>query len=191
MELIFATNNNNKLKEVQAMLGNEFELIGLEHLNYTEDIPENHETLEENAMEKAIFIWEKFHKNCFADDTGLEISALNGKPGVKSARYAGENRDSGANINKVLAELKNTYNRQARFRTVIALILDNREHLFEGIVNGIIIDEKRGHEGFGYDPVFIPDGYNLTFAEMPLSEKNNISHRAIAFRKLIDFLKNN
>lgn len=189
MQLIFATNNNHKLYEVQAMLGNSFELIGLKELSFSEDIPETFDSLEENALEKAQFIYKKFGKNCFADDTGLEVKALDGRPGVKSARYAGEGRSSEDNMQKVLKELENCNVRDAQFRTVIALILDGKNFLFEGIVEGILIKEKRGEEGFGYDPIFLPNGYNQTFAEMPLSIKNTISHRARAFSKLIDFLK--
>jgi XTP/dITP diphosphohydrolase len=190
MKLIFATNNNHKLYEVQAMLGNSFDLIGLKELNFSEDIPENHDTLEENAFEKAFYIYSKFAKNCFADDTGLEVEALNGKPGVKSARYAGDSRNPNANMEKVLSELNYCNNRNAKFRTVIALIIDGEKFLFEGIVEGVLLNEKRGSEGFGYDPIFLPNGYTQTFAEMPLSIKNTISHRARAFTKLVEFLSN-
>jgi XTP/dITP diphosphohydrolase len=160
----------------------------LSDVNITEDIPEDEPLLEGNAMFKARYVHERTGQNVFADDTGLEIDALNGLPGVHSARFAGEAKDSSANIARVLSMLSGIADRKARFRTVIALILENKEYLFEGSVSGIIIDEKRGIEGFGYDPVFIPDGRDLTFAQMPLAEKNKISHRAIAFGKLKEFL---
>ena len=170
-ELIFATNNQHKLTEVQSLIGDSFKLMSLKDIGCNEDIPETAPTLEGNALLKARFIFSTFSKNCFADDTGLEIEALDGRPGVFSARYATDGHDFEANIDKVLAELSGIRNRNARFRTVIALILDGSVHYFEGIVNGKIITERKGAEGFGYDPVFIPDGYQDTFAEMPLSEK--------------------
>lgn len=188
MNIIFATNNENKLKEINHLLGNSFNLLSLKDFKIEDDIPENEYTLEENAMYKARFIYKKFNMNVFADDTGLEIDALNGAPGVHSARFAGENKDSDANIEKVHSLMGSAKNRKARFRTVIALILDGKEFLFEGIVNGKIINEKRGREGFGYDPVFVPEGGKLTFAEMTLAEKNHISHRARAFEKFRKFL---
>jgi XTP/dITP diphosphohydrolase len=188
-QLIFATNNQHKLTEVQSLIGDRFKLMSLKDIGCNEDIPETAPTLEGNALLKARFIFSTFSKNCFADDTGLEIEALDGRPGVFSARYATDGHDFEANIDKVLAELSGIRNRNARFRTVIALILDGSVHYFEGIVNGKIITERKGAEGFGYDPVFIPDGYQDTFAEMPLSEKNKISHRARAVGKLVDFLK--
>jgi XTP/dITP diphosphohydrolase len=188
MTLVFATNNKHKLKEINSILGNSFTLLSMSDLNINEDIPENEPDLEGNALAKARYIHKLTGKNVFADDTGLEIEALNGLPGVHSARFAGESKDSAANINKVMSLLGNTENRKARFRTVIALILENKEYLFEGIVEGNIINESRGKEGFGYDPVFIPSGKKMTFAEMDLSEKNTISHRARAFEKLKEFL---
>jgi XTP/dITP diphosphohydrolase len=188
-ELIFATNNLHKLTEVQSLIGDNFTLKSLEQIGCTEDIPETAPTLEGNAFLKAKFVFNAFGKNCFADDTGLEVEALNGRPGVFSARYATEGHDFEANIDKVLLELDGVRNRKARFRSVIALILDGSVFYFEGIVNGEIICERRGIKGFGYDPVFLPEGYQYTFAEMPLSEKNKISHRAIAISKLVDFLK--
>lgn len=188
MQIIFATNNDNKLKEIRHIIGNSFDLLTLCDINIENDIPENEPTLEGNALFKARYIHQSTGMNVFADDTGLEIEALNGQPGVWSARFAGENKDSNANIEKVLSLLEKKENRKARFRTVIALILNSKEYLFEGIVNGIIISEKRGIEGFGYDPVFMPEGKNLTFAEMNLDEKNTISHRARAFEKLREFL---
>lgn len=188
MEIIFATNNENKLKEIKHILGDSFTLLNLKDLNIEEDIPENEPTLEGNAIYKARYIHKSTGRNVFADDTGLEVDALNGQPGVWSARFAGENKDSNANIEKILSLLANQENRKARFRTVIALIFNNKEYFFEGIVTGNIIRGKRGNEGFGYDPVFIPENKNLTFAEMDLDEKNTISHRARAFEKLREFL---
>jgi XTP/dITP diphosphohydrolase len=188
MEIIFASNNVNKIREINNVLGKSFTLLSLQDINMNEDIPENEMTLEGNALHKARHIFKATRMNVFADDTGLEVEALNGRPGVHSARFAGKKKDSDANINKLLALLKNKTNRKARFRTVIALIYDGREYLFEGIVKGTIINEKRGKEGFGYDPVFIPEGKSLTFAEMDLDEKNKISHRAKAFEKLKVFL---
>ena len=187
-ELIFATNNLHKLSEIQSIVGKTFTIKSLHEIGCTEDIPETAPTLEGNALLKAQYIFNKFGKNCFADDTGLEIEALDGRPGVFSARYATNGHDFEANIDKVLEELSETTNRKARFRTVIALILDGAVHYFEGIVNGEIIAERKGEKGFGYDPVFLPDGYEQTFAEMPLDEKNKISHRARAVIKLVDFL---
>jgi XTP/dITP diphosphohydrolase len=186
--IIFATNNDHKLKEIKSILGNSFNLLSLRDINMQEDIPENEPRLEGNALSKARYIHNATGKNVFADDTGLEIDFLKGFPGVHSARFAGENKDSSANIEKVLSLLGNTTNRKARFRTVIALIFEHKEYLFEGIVTGTILTERRGTKGFGYDPVFMPDGKNLTFAEMDLEEKNSISHRARAFEKLREFL---
>jgi XTP/dITP diphosphohydrolase len=188
MTLVFASNNEHKIKEIKSLLGNSFTLLSLHDINIREDIPEEEPQIEGNALSKARYIFNVSGLNVFADDTGLEIDALNGLPGVHSARFAGENKDSSANIEKVLSLLSNKENRKARFRTVIALILEKKEYLFEGIVNGTIIKEKRGIEGFGYDPVFLPDGKKFTFAEMELSEKNTISHRALAFEKLKKFL---
>ncbi len=190
MKLVFASNNPHKVKEIKSVLGNSFTLLGLNDLNITEDIPENEPDLEGNALSKARHIYEVTGLDVFADDTGLEIEILGGLPGVHSARFAGENKDSSANIEKILEMLKGKENRKARFRTVIALILDNKEYLFEGVVEGKIIDERRGKDGFGYDPVFIPEGKTRTFAEMDLAEKNTVSHRARAFKKLSDFLVN-
>jgi XTP/dITP diphosphohydrolase len=187
-ELIFATNNLHKLTEIQSLIGDNFILKSLKQIGCTEDIPETAPNLEGNALLKAQYIFDKFGKNCFADDTGLEVEALDGRPGVFSARYATDGHDFEANIDKVLEELSNSKNRKARFRTVIALIIDGSVHYFEGIVNGEIISERKGIKGFGYDPVFLPDGYEQTFAEMPLTEKNKISHRARAVSKLVDFL---
>jgi XTP/dITP diphosphohydrolase len=189
MKLVFATNNQHKLKELQAILGEKFELLSLKDIGCFEEIPEEKLTLEGNASQKAFYVYEKFGYSCFADDTGLEIEALNGEPGVFSARYAGETKDPQANMDKVLAKLKSTEHRKARFRTVISLLLDGEEKQFEGIVEGEIIRKKRGDSGFGYDPIFLPAGYNKTFAEMDLSEKNEVSHRARAVQKLVEYLK--
>lgn len=188
MEIVFASCNKHKIKEINHVLGNSFRLLSLSDLNCADDIPENEPTIEGNALYKARYIHKMTGKNVFADDTGLEIEALNGEPGVHSARFAGEMKDSDANIEKVLSLLGKSTNRKARFRTVIALIVDNNEFLFEGIATGNIISERRGNMGFGYDPVFVPDGHNRTFAEMDLNEKNEISHRAKAFEKLKTFL---
>jgi len=187
-ELIFATNNLHKLSEIQSLIGNDFVIKSLQQIGCTEDIPETAPTLEGNALLKAQYVYTTFEKNCFADDTGLEIEHLGGLPGVLSARYATDRHDFEANIDKVLSELAGIKNRKARFRTVIALIIDGSVHYFEGIVNGEIIAERRGIKGFGYDPIFLPDGYAQTFAEMSLPEKNKISHRARAVSKLVNFL---
>ena len=183
-EIIFATHNDHKLKEISALFGDEIQLTGLSTLNFHDEIPEDFETLEENALQKARHIFDRFKKPCFADDTGLEIFALNGRPGVYSARYGGMQRNSASNIKKVLHEMEGKTDRDARFRTVIAYLDMNGRKIFEGIIKGKIITSTRGKSGFGYDPIFIPDGYNITFAEMPLTEKNKISHRALAFNQL-------
>lgn len=193
MKIVFATGNRNKLKEIQALIGSRAELSTPADHGITEDIPEDRPTLEGNALQKAHYIYEKTGLNCFADDTGLEVEALDGEPGVYSARYAavngaGEGHSSADNMALLLERLRGAANRRARFRTVIALILEGREYLFEGIVNGEITEERSGAEGFGYDPVFRPDGYAETFAEMPLELKNSISHRGRATAKLIEFL---
>ncbi len=191
MQLVFASNNKHKIKEINDILGSGIRLLSLGDIKMEEDIPEDEHTLEGNALAKARYIQSATGLDVFADDTGLEVDYLDGQPGVHSARFAGPEKDSGANIDKLLLLLGNTYNRRARFRTVIALISGGREYLFEGTVNGTITVDKRGSEGFGYDPVFIPDGYDLTFAEMSLSEKNRISHRSMAFGKLKEFLEGN
>ncbi len=188
-EIVFATNNAHKLHEVATLLGEDYKVLGLKDIGCTEDIPETAETLEGNALIKAQYVFDKYGKNCFSDDTGLEVEALNNEPGVHSARYAGEDKDANANMNKLLEKLQDKENRKARFRTVIALIIDGRETLFNGEVRGQIIKEKRGGEGFGYDPIFMPEGYTQTFAELSLSEKNKISHRALAVQQLISYLK--
>jgi XTP/dITP diphosphohydrolase len=189
MKLVFATNNRHKLEEIKVLLGDGFELLTLSEIGCTEDIPEEQPTLEGNARQKAFYVYEKYGYSCFADDTGLEIDALNGEPGVLSARYAGPGKDPRDNMDKVLKKLDGIDNRKARFRTVISLVLDGEETQFEGVVEGEIIREKRGEAGFGYDPVFLPAGYDRTFAEMGVDEKNVISHRGRAVAKLIRFLK--
>ena len=188
MKIVFASNNKNKIREISHILDNKITLLSLGEVNIFEDIPEDEPLIEGNALFKAQYVYNATGLDVFADDTGLEIEALNGLPGVHSARFAGESKDSSANIAKVLELLKGEQNRKARFRTVIALIFEGKEYLFEGTISGTIIDEKRGDEGFGYDPVFIPEGKDLTFAQMSLNEKNKISHRALAFEKLKEFL---
>ena len=188
-QIVFATNNLHKLSEVRQILGNTIELLSLREIGCHEDIPETGKTLEENAVMKAKYVFEHYHIDCFADDTGLEVDALGGAPGVYSARYAGgEGHDSEANMSKLLYELGENNNRKARFRTVIALIEKGELHQFDGIVNGEIIRERRGGEGFGYDPIFQPEGYDQTFAELGLDVKNKISHRARATAKLAEYL---
>ena len=192
MKIVFATNNKHKLSEIRDILGNEIEVLSLDEINCHADIPETSDTLAGNALQKAHYVYDNYHISCFADDTGLEVDALGGEPGIYSARYAGNNHDSEANMTKLLAKLGDNKNRKARFRTVIALILDGKnveEKIFEGIVEGSIIKERRGGEGFGYDPIFQPEGYNHTFAELGSDIKNKISHRARATAKLVDELK--
>jgi XTP/dITP diphosphohydrolase len=189
-QLVFATNNKHKLEEVGDILKERVDILSLNDIDCHDDIPETADTLEENALIKAHYIYDKYHKNCFADDTGLEVEALGGAPGVYSARYAGgEGHDSETNMTKLLINLEGEANRKARFRTVVALIIDGEEHLFEGIVEGRIIDERRGGQGFGYDPIFVPDGFDKTFAELGEEVKNTISHRSRAVNKLCEFLK--
>ncbi len=195
-ELVLATNNINKLREIQELIRDHYKLLSLKDIGFERDIPENRQTIEENALLKVRYIHKLFYKDCIADDTGLEVEALNGQPGVFSARFAeltGEVRQdeniSDANIRKLLYLMKDIQNRRARFKTIIALIIGTKEYLFEGIVEGQILNVRRGLSGFGYDPVFQPSGYQLTFAEMSLEQKNRISHRAIAVKKLVEFLK--
>lgn len=188
MELLFATNNKHKITEISDLLDEDFRIIGLADVNITEDIPEEEDTLAGNALGKARYVHRKTGMNVFADDTGLEVDALGGEPGVFSARYAGEGKSFDDNIDKLLSRMEGVADRRARFRTVIALILDDNEYLFEGTVEGEILAERRGTGGFGYDPVFRAEGYELTFAEIPLAEKNTVSHRARAMRKLLEFL---
>jgi XTP/dITP diphosphohydrolase len=187
-ELVFATNNPHKLKEINAIIGIRFRILSLADIGCNEEIVEDAETIPGNASLKSWYVYNKYGKDCFADDTGLEVDALAGRPGVKSARYAGDDCNPENNIRKVLEEIKGSQNRKARFRTVISLILGGKETLFEGIVEGAILEEKRGASGFGYDPVFLPDGYEMSFAEMPAEVKNQISHRGRATQKLIGYL---
>jgi XTP/dITP diphosphohydrolase len=188
MKLIFATNNQHKVEEIRHAIHSNFELLTLKEAGINIDIPEPHDTLEENATEKSKTIYNLTNTSCFSEDTGLEVAALNGEPGVKSARYAGEDKSFDKNIDKLLENLKGKQDTRARFRTVISLILDGQETQFEGICNGKIIPERRGNHGFGYDPVFVPDGSKKTFAEMELAEKDLYSHRAKATQKLVAFL---
>tara|TARA_A100001015_G_scaffold13563_1_gene15825 strand:- start:18755 stop:19333 length:579 start_codon:yes stop_codon:yes gene_type:complete len=188
MELIFATHNQNKVKEINAVLPSNIQLQSLNDLNFMDDIPETAETLEGNALIKARAIYNQFHRNCFADDTGLEVEALEGAPGVYSARYGGKQKKADDNIEKLLRNLKDYDNTNAQFRTVIALIYNQQEYLFEGIVKGEILREKKGSNGFGYDPVFRPENHFQSFAQLSMKQKNKISHRGRAFEKLIDFL---
>lgn len=190
MKIVFATQNENKVAEIQQLMPPGIEVMSLKSIGCSDDIPETADTLEGNARIKARYIFEKFGLNCFADDTGLEITALNGRPGVLSARYAGENKSADANMDLVLSEMIHATDRSARFRTVIAAIIEGEEILFEGIVTGKITEVKSGAKGFGYDPVFLPDGFNQTFAEMNLDQKNKISHRGKAVAKLIAWLNN-
>lgn len=188
-ELIFATHNDNKASEIQGLLPTHFKVKTLKEIGCFEDIPEEEPTLEGNALQKARYVFEKYGKDCFADDTGLEIEALNGEPGVYSARYAGSEKESEKNMDLVLKNLKNKGNRKAQFRTVIALILNRKEYLFEGIVTGEIRTERTGEKGFGYDPIFEPENCGKTFAQMNIEEKNKMSHRSRAIKKLSDFLQ--
>ena len=189
MKLVFASNNKNKIQEIQALVPNTIQIVSLEEIGCTEDIPETADTIEGNAILKANYVTEKYGYDCFADDTGLEVVALNGAPGVYSARYAGEQKDANDNMDKLLSELKDKSNRKANFKTVIALNLNGKQNLFTGIINGKIIEEKIGNNGFGYDPIFVADGYEKTFAELSMEEKSTISHRGIAVKELILFLQ--
>ncbi len=191
MKLVFATNNRHKLQEVRDILGERVEVLSLKDIDCNDEIPETGTTLEENALIKARWVKEKYGYNCFADDTGLEVEALGGAPGVYSARYAGEECDSQANMLKLLENLTGKSNRNAQFRTVIALIIENKEILFDGVVKGVISEKKMGDAGFGYDPIFIPDGYSMSFAQMESRLKNSISHRYRAAEKLNDYINNN
>ncbi|MGE5382118.1 MAG: non-canonical purine NTP diphosphatase [Omnitrophica WOR_2 bacterium] len=189
--LVFATNNKHKIEEATEILHGKYQIISLKELNFTDDVEETESTIEGNASLKSRYIFEKYSLDCFADDTGLEVEALNGEPGVYSARYAGEEHDFNKNIEKLLNNLKGITNRKARFRTVVSLIIDGNETLFEGIINGEIIEVRRGTNGFGYDSVFVPEGYTATMAEMEPEIKNKISHRALAMQKMADFLSIN
>ena len=188
MELVFATANQNKVLEVQKLVGQKFKLLSLEDINCTDEIPETADTFKGNALQKAKFIYDKYNLNCFADDSGLEVEVLKGAPGVYSARFAGEPKNDSNNTKKLLNELQGKTNRKACFKTAIALIIDGKEEFFEGKIEGQITQDPIGNDGFGYDPVFMPDGYQKTFAQMSLDEKNVISHRAIAIQKLVRFL---
>lgn len=187
-QIVFATNNAHKMGEVSAILDSRFKLIGLKEIACFEDIPETMDTIEGNALQKARYVWEKYGLDCIADDTGLEVEVLDGAPGVYSARYAGEACIAENNIQKLLRELEGQTNRRARFKTVAAFIMDGKEHLFEGIIHGRISNEKRGIDGFGYDPIFVPDGFEESFAEMSAEKKNMISHRALAFQAFAKFM---
>ena len=187
-EIVFVTNNAHKLEEINGILGGRFKIKSLKEIGFYEDIAETADTLEGNAFLKSNFIFKKFNVDCFADDTGLEVESLDGQPGVYSARYAGPENDANKNTQKLLHELGNSSNRKAQFRTVISLILNGEEHQFEGIIKGKIAIKRSGNKGFGYDPVFIPEGYNQSFAEMTIEQKNIISHRALATQKLAKFL---
>ena len=190
MKLVFASNNKNKIQEIQALVPNTIQIVSLEEIGCTEDIPETADTIEGNAILKANYVTEKYGYDCFADDTGLEIEVLNNEPGVYSARYAGEQKNADDNMNLVLLKLASQTNRKAQFKTIIALNINNQQHLFEGIVKGEITVEKSGNMGFGYDPIFQPEGFSTTFAEMTMEQKSVISHRGIAVQKLINFLSN-
>jgi XTP/dITP diphosphohydrolase len=187
-ELVFATNNKHKLEEISHIVGDKFKIIGLKDINCFEEIPETADTIEQNASQKSFYVYNRYGYNCFADDTGLEIDSLDGRPGVYSARYAGEGKNFDDNMNKVLIELSGVANRKAIFRTMISLVINGKEFLFEGRVSGVITSVKYGNNGFGYDPIFKPDGFTKTYAEMTIDEKNKFSHRALAVKKLIDFL---
>jgi XTP/dITP diphosphohydrolase len=190
-KICFATNNHHKIEEVRHVLGDQFSLTGLADLHCTDELPETRDTLEGNALQKAEYVLQHYGVPCFADDTGLEVEALHGAPGVYSARYAGEQKNSEDNIALLLTNLQGQQNKRARFRTVIALLGFEKEPvLFDGILSGKIISDRRGTQGFGYDPIFVPDGYQLTLAEMSLEQKNQLSHRAIAVKKLAEYLKN-
>lgn len=188
MKLVFATNNLNKVKEIKAVLGGDIEVLSLEDIGCNEELPETQNTLMGNALQKAKYVAEKYGVNCFSDDTGLEVHALSGAPGVYSARYAGEQKSAEDNMSKLLIELSGKESRSARFKTVIALVLNQEEFVFEGIVEGEITKKKSGKEGFGYDPIFQPSGFSVTFSEMKMEEKNEISHRGKAVKSLADFL---
>jgi XTP/dITP diphosphohydrolase len=188
LRLVFATHNTNKAREIQSIMPQGVHILSLEDIGCDEDIPETGDTLEENALIKARYIFEQYGMNCFADDTGLEVESLNNEPGVYSARYAGPEKDPEANMNLLLKKLGNSSDRKARFRTAMALILHGEEHLFEGVVEGRITYEKKGSDGFGYDPIFEPENHGRTFSEMPLEEKNTMSHRARALEKMVHFI---
>jgi len=189
MKLVFATNNQNKVNEIKSLLGEGVEILSLKDIGCNEELPETQETLEGNALQKARYVADNYNVNCFADDTGLEVDSLNGAPGVYSARYAGEQCTAEDNMTKILSELEGKENRKAKFRTIVALILNGKEHSFEGKIDGSITRSKSGSDGFGYDPIFQPNGFDITFSEMSMAEKNAISHRGKAVAKLVAFLK--
>jgi len=189
MQIVFASNNKNKIKEIQLLLPSKIQVLSLEDIGCFEEIPETANTIEGNAIQKANYVTKKYGYNCFADDTGLEVVALNGEPGVYSARYAGEQKDSSDNMDKLLDNLRDKSNRSAQFKTVIALNLNGKQTMFTGIVKGKIIHEKKGTNGFGYDPIFVAEGYDKTFAELTLEEKSKISHRGLAVQQMVAFLK--
>lgn len=189
MKLVFASNNKNKIKEIQLLLPDTIQVLSLEDISCFEEIPETADTIEGNAILKANYVSEKYGYNCFADDTGLEVAALNGEPGVYSARYAGEQKDANDNMDKLLLNLEGKSNRSAQFKTVIALNLNGNQNLFTGIIKGKIIEQKFGTNGFGYDPIFVADGYDKTFAELSIDEKSSISHRGLAVKQLVNFLR--
>ncbi|HXA02156.1 MAG TPA: non-canonical purine NTP diphosphatase [Cytophagaceae bacterium] len=191
MNLCFATNNPGKLKEINTLVGDQYNILSLADIGCKEELPETQDTIEGNSLQKAEFVWKKYNVNCFADDTGLEVLALDGAPGVISARYAGEACNPEDNMAKLLREMQGLKDRRARFRTCITLIMDGSVHQFEGVVRGDILKEKIGDQGFGYDPIFKPEGHELSFAQLPLDEKNKISHRGRAVKALIDFLNMN
>lgn len=187
-QIVFASQNENKVREIRAQLDSDLQILSLNDIGHIEELIEDQDTLEDNALQKARFVSAHFANDCFADDTGLEVEALDGAPGVHSARYAGDSKDANANMDKLLAELKHVQQRKAQFRTAIALIVDGKEYLFEGLCKGEILEEKKGEKGFGYDPIFRPEGYELSFAEMDLTEKTKIGHRGKAVHQLIGFL---
>lgn len=190
MQICFATNNAHKLDEVRQILGAQFQVLSLAEIGCNEELPENQDTLEGNSEEKAMYVYQHYQVNCFADDTGLEVDTLNGEPGVYSARYAGPQRSGDDNMRLLLKNLANKENRSAQFRTVITLVLDGQKHKFEGVVRGMIAHQKTGSAGFGYDPIFVPEGFDQSFAEMSPRDKNRISHRGRAIQKLVHFLQN-
>lgn len=190
MKLVFATANQNKANEIQSLIPPSIEVLTLNDIHCSEEIPENQATIEGNASQKAFYVYNKYQHNCFADDTGLEVDALDGRPGVFSARYAGESKSAEDNMSKILLEMKGISNRKALFKTIISLVINGEEKQFEGVVSGVILSQRQGEKGFGYDPIFLPDGFTMSFAEMDSSQKNKISHRAIAVNKLVEYLKN-
>ncbi|MDJ1502494.1 non-canonical purine NTP diphosphatase [Cytophagaceae bacterium BD1B2-1] len=189
MQLCFATNNRHKIEEISRLVGNNFHIVSLQEIGCYDELPETHDTIEENAFEKAEYVWEHFGVSCFADDSGIEVESLNGEPGVNTAFYAGPQRNNNDNMDLLLKNLQGKENRNARFRTCIALIINGEKHLFEGKIEGHILEHQQGTGGFGYDPIFMPNGYQKSFAEMTLDEKGSISHRGKAVQKLIEFLK--